>query len=118
MEKAIRRSGIAITFIARRMQHSAKWLYNQFSRPNVSVDHLLDLGEIINYDFGDEILCLKKYRAKFLSNMVSDGEMVYNASGEMFVPVSKYIELLENHNRLLEQTRLLTRKSKKVTKKK
>jgi hypothetical protein len=50
IEKEIRESGIPLTTIAKRMGKTRQWLYLLFENPNVSLDHMLEIGKIIYHN--------------------------------------------------------------------
>jgi hypothetical protein len=98
IEKEIRESGIPLTTIAKRMGKTRQWLYLLFENPNVSIDHMLEIGKIIYHDFSKNIPELKL-------NGVSEGkqEAFYDTKSEVQLWKDKYFTLLEEHNALLKQ---------------
>lgn len=97
IEKEIRESGIPLTTIAKRMGKTRQWLYLLFENPNVSLDHMLEIGKIIYHDFSKNIPELK-------TNGVSEVklETTYDKTDTPFWK-EKYFTLLEEHNALLKQ---------------
>lgn len=55
LKEVIYKSGVPITELATRMGKSRRWMYLMFENSNVSLDVVLQIGEIIHYDFTDEI---------------------------------------------------------------
>jgi hypothetical protein len=74
-----------------------QWLYFLFEHPNVSLDHMLEIGKIIYHDFSKNIPDLK-------TNGVSEVklETTYDKTDTQFWK-DKYFTLLEEHNALLKQ---------------
>ena len=97
IEKAVRASGYPISKLAKKLGKSRKWMYLQFENQNVSIDYIIEIGEIIHYDFLEEINELRRYKNVFnnspLKNKVEDVEYWKD----------KYLKLLEKHNLLITQ---------------
>ena len=55
VKKAIYQSGMSITLIANKIGKSRRWVYQMFENSNVSLDIIIQIGDIIHYDFSDEI---------------------------------------------------------------
>ena len=75
-----------------------------FENNNVPIDYILQIGEIIQYDFSDEIKELKKYKLATVNKEVNEGTNDY-LFAEQSTPdfwKNKYLELLEKYNQLLE----------------
>jgi hypothetical protein len=53
VEKAVRESGFPIAELARRRKKSRRHIYNLFETPILSLDKILQIGEIINVYFRD-----------------------------------------------------------------
>ena len=100
LEAAIRKSGIPITRIVNQLKHSRRWLYNQFSRPDVSIDIMLEIGKIIHYNFAQDLPELKQDRR--MNGMIKEGnEVGYGEHSAQFWK-DKYMLLLEEYNDLLK----------------
>ncbi|MFM2285350.1 MAG: hypothetical protein RLZZ543_847 [Bacteroidota bacterium] len=100
LEAAIRKSGIPITRIVNQLKHSRRWLYNQFSRPDVSIDVMLDIGKIIHHNFAQELLELKQDRRINGISKEDDGVGYGEQSAQFWK--DKYMRLLEEYNELLK----------------
>ena len=59
IKNAIYQSGYSITKLAERLGKSRRWMYLLFENTNVSLDVILQIGEVIHYDFSQEIKELK-----------------------------------------------------------
>ena len=51
VEQAVRKSGIPIATIAKRLGKSRRWMYLMFENPDVPLEVIKRIGEIIYYDF-------------------------------------------------------------------
>lgn len=102
VEHAVRQSGMAISEVARRLGKSRRHLYNLFDEPNVSLDVILQVGEIIHHNFEHEIPVLESKKTNQETNEV---QFPYNKQNEGSIAFwkDKYLRLLEKYNLLLEQ---------------
>jgi predicted transcriptional regulator len=96
VKKAVHQSGYSITKLAIKLGKSRRWMYQMFDNSSVSLDLVLQIGEIIHYDFSDEIREFKK------SVLIESRETNY-ISPENTVEFwkDKYLKLLEEYNALL-----------------
>ncbi len=102
VEKAVRQSGYSITKLAKKLGKSARWMYYMFENNNVSIDHILEVGEIIHYDFSNDIKELKKYKSLNETLEIKESETAYKSKQtELEYWKNKYLILLEEHNKLL-----------------
>lgn len=95
IEEAVRKSGIPLTLIAKRMKKSRRHLYNIFQNPHLSLDEIVQIGKIIHHDFSEnftELRNLKKIDSNNNLKVLSDSFWK-----------DKYLELLEKYNYLLEK---------------
>lgn len=112
IEKAVRQSGYPITKLAKKLGKSARWMYYMFESSNVPIDYIIQIGDIIHYDFSNEIKELKKYKQFDKSPEVEEAEATYKtAEREVEYWKNKYLLLLENYNELLQDVRLHKKKS-------
>lgn len=97
LEKAVRESGIPLTKLTKRINKSRRWIYNAFENPNLSIEYIIQIGEIIHYDFSEVLVELKKFKSSALK---------VHVTGEQENPEywkDKYLELLEKYNNILER---------------
>jgi hypothetical protein len=98
VERAVRQSGYPLTKLASRLGKSRRWIYNAFENAQLPIDYILHIGKIIHYDFSDEIeeLHSKAHHAEdpFLHP--------YAAGKDAEFWRTKYYDLLEKYNQLLE----------------
>lgn len=98
VEQAIRKSGMPIATIATRLGKSRRWMYLMFENPNVSLEIISRIGQIIHYNFEDELLISEK-NIFSLSNPLSSSENTESIDYWK----NKYFLLLEEHNALLKK---------------
>ncbi len=89
---AVYKSGFSITYLAKRLKKSRRWIYLIFERKDVSLDLILQIGIIIHYDFTEEINALKT---------ISNNKNVDNKNSIFWE--NKYLTLLETFNELLKE---------------
>jgi transcriptional regulator with XRE-family HTH domain len=103
IEKIVRESNIPLTQIAKKLGVTRRTIYNIFEKYNVDNDTVLKIGKIIYYDFSIQFPQLKKV------NIVEEPSEIYNEKSipelkrEVELWKSKYIELLEEYNKLLKK---------------
>ena len=99
VEKAVRQSGLPLTQLAKRMGKSRRWLYNAFDNPNLSLEHILQIGSIIHYNFSDEILDLQRFK-NFEDPISRENKYAVSSESAEYWK-NKYLTLLEKYNALL-----------------
>ena len=92
LEQAIRGSNMSLSMISKKLHKSRQYLYNLFDNPNIQTDTLLEIGNIIHYDFSKEIQELNR-----INNQSIEVDNSVNYWKD------RYLELLEKYNQLLEQ---------------
>jgi len=103
VEKVIRESGYPITRLAKKLGKSPRWMYYMFDKDNVSIDHILEIGKILHYDFSEQIKDIKTYKIVVKSQEVEDPLPDHLKDDEIALWKNKYLELLEKHNQLLSE---------------
>ena len=103
MEQAVRNSGYSITKLAQKLGKSRRWMYLMFENRNLSLDHLLNIGNLINYDFSTEISELKN-----ISNHSNLDPKLKYRKNENSVEYwkNKYFALLEEYHQLLKNIQI------------
>lgn len=103
VERVVRRSGISIAELARRIKVDRRSIYYWFKQPNLDTATIAKLGRALTYDFKQDFPDL---------NFDEQIEQVrYLAPTEEVMHwKTKYIGLLENYNYLLQEQRLGGRK--------
>ncbi|TWR28872.1 TetR/AcrR family transcriptional regulator [Mucilaginibacter pallidiroseus] len=101
-EYLVRKYGYSITDLALQLNVNRRSLYNYFRNKNLQVDILLRIGIIIRHDFSAEFPeFFSGSEFKVLPKSPSDTPTLANSSSEEEVWKSKYIDLLEQHRKLL-----------------
>lgn len=101
IKQAVYKSGYPITKLAEALGKSRRWVYQMFENNNVNLDVVLQIGDIIHYDFSNDIEDLNK--ANF--NLALNTNASYNTkeqSAEYWK--NKYILLLEEYTELLKRS--------------
>jgi predicted transcriptional regulator len=88
LKKAVKNSGIKISELSRKLDKSRRFVYIMFDNESVPLHIFKKVGEIINFDFSNEILELKE------TLDLSKSEISFK---------DKYLKLLEEHNELLKK---------------
>lgn len=98
VKNAVYQSGYSITKLAEKLGKSRRWVYLMFENSNISLEIIIQIGQIIHYDFSDEIKGLKK-----VDNSFSEPRETAYESPETTVEYwkDKYLKLLEDYNTLL-----------------
>lgn len=111
LEAAIRKSEYPISKIAKRIGYTRQHMYNLFNQAKVDLFLIEEIGKIINHDFSEDIVELKKYGKSNAVLYASVNEPLTYSNSDI---ERKYILLLEEYNNLLkEHNALLKTNSKK-----
>ena len=102
VDKVVRQSGFALNKLAKRLKISRNTLYNRFKDPELKDDFILDIGNIINYDFKRHFPDLKREDEEDEDRFIG-GNQVYldKETVKMLELGKKYMVLLERYNDLL-----------------
>lgn len=98
VEQAIRKSGIPIATIAKRLGKSRRWMYLMFENPDVSFEVVKRIGQIIYYDFHDDFPMLSGKGHPY-----TDHPLQYETRDNVEHWKNKYFRLLEEYNELLKK---------------
>ena len=103
VDKVVRQSGFALNKLAKRLKISRNTLYNRFKDPELKDDFILDVGDIINYDFKRHFPDLKREDGEDDEDRFIGGNQVYldKETVKMLELGKKYMVLLERYNDLL-----------------
>lgn len=99
VKEAVYKSGFSITELAKRLGKSRRWVYLMFENNSVSLDVILQIGNIIHHNFTKEIEDF--YTIKNVFNQPFFDNDIQDVSGEYWK--NKYLELLEEYNALLKE---------------
>ena len=103
VDKVVRQSGFALNRLAKRLKISRNTLYNRFKDPELKDDFILDVGDIINYNFKRHFPDLKREDEEDDEDRFIGGNQVYldKETVKMLELGKKYMVLLERYNDLL-----------------
>ena len=103
VDRVVRQSGFALNKLAKRLKISRNTLYNRFRDPELKDDFILDVGNIINYDFKRHFPGLKREDEEDDRREFADGNQIYldKETVKMLELGKKYMVLLERYNDLL-----------------
>ena len=93
-EKAVRKSNISITKIAKATGYSPRHFYNLFENEIISNDLFVKVGKIIGFNFEQDVPELRAY----LLAKEPEGEYISNKDY-----MQRYLELMEKHIKLIEE---------------
>ena len=107
LELAIRRSGVSISEVAKRMHVNRRTVYNWFQQASMRPEIVCEVGYIIGQDFSKDFP--QSFNDKGSAVKGSGVNQMDNMENE--VPSTeywmlKYIELLEKHNQVLANTKI------------
>ena len=93
IEKAVRKSGVKLTVLAKRLKKSRGYLYYLFQTRDVSYEEAMKIGRFISYDFSEEY-----------DDIIKNPVIPKNRRAKNTVDFwkTKYITLLEKHNEMIE----------------
>jgi transposase-like protein len=98
VEKVIRRSGYSITKLSRKLGISRNTLYNRFSNSNLGYRFIIEIGNVIHYDFAADFPEIKDE-----ADIIGEAPLrsVDRETAELWKAETKYISLLEKYTKLL-----------------
>ncbi len=99
IEKAVRTTRFPITLLARRLGKSRRHVYYLFEKPDVSLDVVLQIGKIIQYDFTKDLQEISKIPIDYQLDVITNPDISFE---DLNYWKSKYFELLEQHKFLLK----------------
>lgn len=98
VEKAARKSGYSLTRLAKALGISRNTLYNRFDNPNLGYSFIIDVGNIIHYDFTLDFPEIKDEAKIAGENPIRS---IDRGAAELLRMEGKYIRLLEKYTTLL-----------------
>ncbi len=103
VEKAVRRSGISIAELARKVSVNRRSLYNWFAQETLSMDCICKIGFAIGHDFSNDFPeHISNAQFMQLKRFIESPQEVDPADFEKInFWKNKYISLLEQYNDLL-----------------
>lgn len=98
VEKAVRQSGYSITKVAKKLGISRNTLYNRFGNPKLGYRFIVEVGNLIHYDFAPEFPEIKAEPQKGTEGITPS---INRSTAELLRVERKYIVLLEQYTKLL-----------------
>jgi transcriptional regulator with XRE-family HTH domain len=106
VEHAVRRQNVNISELSRRMKVNRRTLYNWFQQKSLNADVICGIGQVINYDFS------KDFNEELEASKLKSKERVLNpkinkeyvAQESVYYWMEKYITLLEDYKKLLQNS--------------
>ena len=95
IEKVVRRSGISITEVSRKLNVNRRTIYYWFNQEKLNNETISKLGHAIGYDFSKD---LPNYSKNIPFSFAKNNETPQESTGYWR---DKYIDLLEQYNTLL-----------------
>lgn len=110
IEKLIRRNGVSISELARRMRVNRRSVYNWFNQSSLKLDAIIKIGNIVGCDIP------KEFPNAFTPDdfTMLEGMKIYNpkplpeSGNNAQFWIDKYVTLLEEYNQLLMRQSNLT----------
>lgn len=100
IEKAVRLKEYPIALLAKKMKKSRRHIYNIFEKREVSLDIIMQIGAIINYDFAQNFKELEQLNKNYAQHFYEGNQIIENFESYW---KSKYFQLLEKHQLLLNR---------------
>ncbi len=97
VERQVRRSMVSISDLSRDLNVNRRTLYNWFTKKSIPDAIIINIGEIIGYNFSDQIPQLAEN-----DNLRNSVYKVNDRDREDETYKTKYLLLLEKYNRVLE----------------
>lgn len=101
VEKVVRRSGISIAELARRVKVNRRSIYNWFDQKHLSIETVAKIGYAIGHDFSTDFPELFSQYRLAESQKQSTQAVEANITDSIAFWKTKYILLLEKYNELL-----------------
>ena len=98
VERVVRKSGYSITGLAKRLGISRNTLYNRFDNPNLGYRFIIEVSNIIHYDF---TLDFPEIKEEAEISGESPVPSIDRGAAELLKMEEKYINLLERFSKLL-----------------
>lgn len=119
IEKLIRRNGVSISELARRMRVNRRSVYNWFNQNSLKLDAIIKIGNIVGCDIP------KEFPNAFTPDdfTMLEGMKIYNSKpspepgNNAQFWIDKYVSLLEDYNQLLMRQSNLSLANEQIIKK-
>lgn len=98
VEHVIRRNNISISELSRRLRVSRRSIYNWFTQKNLSYDIILQIGEVLDYDFSSDFPDKLNGRGTNSPHIYKGDFQLNELQNSANYWRNKYINLLEKYN--------------------
>ncbi|MEH6305490.1 hypothetical protein RYH73_07540 [Olivibacter sp. CPCC 100613] len=105
IERAIRRNGYSITDLSRTINVNRRSMYNWFSQPKLKREIILKIGKALNFDFSlefPELFNSEDFHTDSASVSTVQEDSVIQSDSVAYWK-EKYIQILEEYNRVLKE---------------
>jgi|SRR6476661_11109705 len=107
VERVVRRNGVSISELARRMNVNRRSVYNWFQQKTLKLDLICKIGYVLGHDFSVEFPDAFGEKGFAIMEHLVDSMDENHESGEypqsIHYWMNKYITLLEKYNELLAE---------------
>jgi hypothetical protein len=100
VEKIVRKSGYSLTKLADKLEISRNTLYNRFDNANLGYRFIMDVGNIIHYDFTLDFPEMKK-EPSLIEDYSTFTSRKEDKAADLWRIEAKYTHLLERYTKLL-----------------
>ena len=98
VEHVIRRNNISISELSRRLRVSRRSIYNWFTQKNLSFDIILQIGEVLDYDFSSDFPDKLNGRRSNSTQVYQGDFQTSDFQNSANYWRNKYINLFEKYN--------------------
>jgi hypothetical protein len=104
VEMAVRRKGVSISELSRRMHVNRRSIYNWFQQRVLKIETICEIGYIIGYDFSQDFPDdFTQQGFAIMENLIESGKKnTAESANSVHFWMTKYINVLEKYNELLQ----------------
>ena len=104
VEMAVRRKGVSISELSRRMHVNRRSIYNWFQQRVLKIETICEIGYIIGYDFSQDFPDdFTQQGFAIMENLIESGKKNNaDSTNSVHFWMTKYINVLEKYNELLQ----------------
>lgn len=104
VELAVRRKGVSISELSRRMHVNRRSIYNWFQQKYLKIEIVCEVGYVIGHDFSQDLPDdFARQGFAIMENLITSGNKVsIDSTNSVHFWMTKYIDVLEKYNDLLQ----------------
>ncbi|GAA4087142.1 helix-turn-helix domain-containing protein [Mucilaginibacter panaciglaebae] len=104
VEMAVRRKGVSISELSRRMHVNRRSIYNWFQQRHLKIEMVCEIGYVIGHDFSQDLPDdFARQGFAIMENLIAAGNKVsIDSTNSVHFWMTKYIDILEKYNELLQ----------------